>query len=548
MRKGALRTALLAILVAIVLTSCSSPDGASGSKGNEGITGSKENATEKAQGAKTGASDLLIYGRGADSASLDPMRVTDLESFKVTKNIYDTLVDYGPDDTSIVPALATKWDVSKDGLTYTFTLREGVTFHDGTAFNAEAVVKNFERWMNGERKKFPYYADMFGGFKGDKEHVIKEVKATGEYTVQFMLFRAQAPFLKNLGMPPFAIASPTAFTKDGDTYGQHPVGTGPFVFKEWRGNETITLERNEAYWDGAPKLHTLVFQVIPDNSARLNALKKGEIDVMDGLNPSDADGVAQENDLQLLLRPPMNVAYIGFNTKKEPFGNPKVRRALNHAVDKQAIIDAFYAGKAEPAKNPMPPAIEGYNDDIEPYAYDLDKAKQLLAEAGYENGFEMDLWVMSAPRDYIPEPQKVAEAVQADFAKIGVKAKLVTYEWASYTQKVREGEAHAYFLGWIGDNGDADNFIYVLLDPENVKMSTGYKNDKLHELLVAAQTETDEQKRNEMYKQAQVLIHEDTPWVPLAHGQAILAAKSNVKNFKPHPTGADKLTNVYVEE
>jgi peptide/nickel transport system substrate-binding protein len=508
--------------------------------------------SEKTSGEKTGgkgdaAQDTLVYGRGGDSVSLDPAVVTDGESLKVTKNIFDTLLDYNDGDTSIQPALATEWEVSPDGLTYTFKLRQGVKFHDGTDFNAEAVVFNFERWANGNADTFPYYGSMFGGYKNDESHVIKEVKAVDEYTVQFVLKRPQAPFLKNIAMTPFAIASPEAVKKYGDKFGENPVGTGPFVFKEWKRNERIVLEKNKNYWlEGYPKLNQLIFVSIPDNSARLNALLKGEIDLMEDLNPSDLNQVEGNKDLKIFKRPSMNVGYVGLTNTRGPLKNKLVRQALNHAVDKKAIIDAFYAGQAEPAKNPMPPSIPGYNDAIEDYPFDLEKAKQLLAEAGYPNGFEMELWAMPVPRPYMPDGQKVAEAIQANFEKIGVKAKIVSYEWATYLDKAAKGEADAFLLGWTGDNGDADNFLYALLDKDSIGSNnyTYYSNDELHKILVEAQTVSDENKRNELYKKAQEIIKEDAPWIPLVHSTPLLAGKANIEGFNPHPTGSDKFTKV----
>lgn len=544
MKKGVFLSLVFLLMLSVALAGCG---GSTESSGESGQNGESAGNSEGGEGETT--QDTLIFGRGADSASLDPSRVTDGESFYPAQNIYDTLLKYGKEDTTLEPRLATEWKTSEDGLTYTLTLREGVKFHDGTDFNAEAVVYNFNRWLDGDRETFPYFVDMFGGFRGDEGAVIKEVKAVDEFTVEFTLNRPMAPFLKNLAMTPFSIASPTALEEQGaEAFAKNPVGTGPFKFKEWKPNDTITLVKNEDYWEeGKPKINTLIFQVIPENSARLTALKTGEIDLMNGVNPSDVKELEQSSELQLFLRPPMNVAYMGFNTRVEPFGDPKVRRALNHAVNKEAIIDAFYAGNADPAKNPMPPVIEGFNDEIEPYEFDLDKAKELLAEAGYPDGFEMDLWVMPNPRDYIPEPQKVAEAIQADFEKIGVKVNLVTYEWATYTEKIREGESTAYFLGWIGDNGDADNFLYTLLDPTNNEVSTGYENDELHETLVAAQTEVDEEKRAELYKKAQELIHEDAPWIPLVYAKPALAGKANLKGYVPHPTGTETFTEVYFE-
>lgn len=542
MKKSALWSLILLLMFSAALVACG---GAAETEGGDHQSDGARGTDATDGDAST--QDTLIFGRGADSSSLDPSAVTDGESLYVTKNIYDTLVNYGEQDTTIHEGLAVDWEVSDDGLTYTFQLREGVKFHDGTDFNADAVVYNFERWAQGSEETAPYYASMFGLGEDD---VIEEVKAIDELQVEFTLKRPQAPFLQNIAMTPFGIASPAAIEEHGEAFGQNPVGTGPFIFKEWKPNETITLEKNEDYFvEGAPKINTLIFQVIPDNSARLTALKTGEIDLMDGVNPSDIESIEGSDDVQIILRPPMNIGYLGFNTEMEPFDDPLVRQALNHAVDKEAIIDAFYGGNADPAKNPMPPVIEGFNDEIEAYEYDPDKAKEMLVEAGYPDGFEMDLWAMPNPRDYMPEPQKIAEAIQADFAAVGVQAEIINYEWTTYLDKVAKGESPAFMLGWIGDNGDADNFIYVLLDQDNIGSNnySRYKNDELHEVLIEAQTETDDEKRKALYMEAQEIIHEDAPWIPLVYAKPALAAGSHLKDFKPHPTGSDKFTDVYFD-
>ncbi len=528
-------TLMMLLLVSTALFGCSSDDSADDNKDD---------------GGSSEDSKVLIFGRGGDSVSLDPIVVTDGESYKVTKNIFDTLVNFGEQDTDINPGLATDWTAAEDGLTYTFQLEEGVKFHDGTDFNAEAVVKNFERWAGGDADKFPYYGSMFGGFSGDEGHVIESVTATGDYEVEFKLKRPQAPFLKNLAMSSFGIASPTAFEAAGDKFGDDPVGTGPFKFVEWKRNDSITLEKNEDYWvEGEPKLDQVIFRSIPDNSARLNALLSGEIDLADGITPSDGKTIEENADLQLFERPSMNVGYLGLTNTREPFDDPKVRQAMNHAIDKQAIVDAFFEGRGEIAKNPMPPVINGYNDDIEAYDYNPEKAKELLAEAGLPDGFDMELYAMPVPRPYMPDGQKVAEAIQKNLADIGVNAKIVSFEWATYLEKAANGEADAFLLGWTGDNGDADNFLYVLLDQDNIGSNNYayYENQELHDLLIKAQSEVDESVRNDLYKQAQEIIHEDAPWVPLAHSTPLLAGGKNVMNFKAHPTGSDKLSTVDLE-
>ncbi|MGD6818445.1 ABC transporter substrate-binding protein [Metabacillus sp. 84] len=529
-RRKSSRVAVIFILIlSLVLSACSNSAGGDGEGG------------EKANGK-----DTLIYGRGGDSTSLDPITTTEGEAFKVTENIYESLLSYSEKDTTIEAGLAEKWETSEDGLTYTFQLRKGVKFHDGTDFNAEAVVFNFDRWMNGDAEKFPYYT-MFGGFKKDEGHVIQEVKAVDEHTVEFKLKRPQAPFLKNVAMSPFGIASPAAVEKYGDDLRANPVGTGPFKFVEWKANDRIVLEKYEDYWmEGFPKLKQVVFKTIPENSARLNALQTGEIDLMDGLNPSDLSKVKGDQNLQLFERPSMNVGYVGLNVTRKPLDNKLVRQALNHAVDKKAIIDSFYGGFAEPAKNPMPPSLEGYDDSIEEYPYDPEKAKALLKEAGFADGFEMELWAMPVARPYMPEGMKIAEVLQSSFEKIGVKSKIVTYDWPTYLDKASKGEADSFLLGWTGDNGDPDNFIYTLLDKDSIGSNnyTYYGNPELHDILIEAQTETDQEKRNELYKKAQAIVHDESPWIPLVHSTPMMAGMSDIANFVPHPTGTDLFTKV----
>ncbi|TSI10857.1 ABC transporter substrate-binding protein [Lysinibacillus sp. BW-2-10] len=530
----------LLLMLSVVLAACSGGD----EEGSETTEKTDEPATETA--TKEAVPQVLVFGRGGDSVSLDPAIVTDGESFKVTENIFETLLNFGEQDTTINPGLAKAWEVSEDGLTYTFHLQEGVKFHDGTDFNAEAVVKNVDRWKAGTEEQFYYFNSMF---KAEGQDIIKTVTAVDEKTVVFELTRPQAPFLKNIAMSPFGIASPTAFEAAGDKFGDNPVGTGPFVFVEWKRNDSITVKKNENYWQaGLPKLETIIFRAIPDNSTRLNALMTGEIDLAEGINPSDATSIEGNAELQLIERPSMNVGYLGLTSTRKPFDNKLVRQAVNYAIDKQAIVDAFFEGRAEVAVNPMPPSISGYNDEIAGYEYNPEKAKELLAEAGYD-GAEIELWAMPVPRPYMPDGQKVAEAIQKNLADVGIPSKIVTFEWATYLEKAKNGEADAFLLGWTGDNGDADNFIYTLLDKDNIGSNnySYYSSDAAHELLIAAQSEVDEEKRNQLYKDAQVIIHEDAPWVPLAHSIPLLAAKKGVTDYLPHPTGSESLVNVSMQ-
>ncbi|WP_018249078.1 ABC transporter substrate-binding protein [Orenia marismortui] len=492
----------------------------------------------------------LIYGRGGDSVGLDPANVTDGESLKVTMQLFDTLVDYEEGSTKVIPSLAKSWEASEDGLVWTFHLEEGVKFHDGTDFNAEAVVFNFERWMNKNHPyhqgEFEYWGYMFGGFPG----LLNKVEAVDEYTVKITLNKKSAPFISNLAMAPFAISSPTAVKKYGEDYFKHPVGTGAFKFKEWKRGDRIELVRNEEYWKGKAYLEGIVFRSIPDNTARFMELQSGTIDMMDGVNPNSVPQVKSDNKLKLTLRPSMNVGYLAMNFDKKPFDNKLVRKAINHAINKEEIIQALYAGLAEPAKNPLPPSLWGYNEDVDKYEYNPEKAKELLAEAGYPDGFKTTLWAMPVPRPYMPQPKLIAQAIQADLKKIGVQAEIKSYDWGTYLDKVGNGEHDMCLMGWTGDNGDPDNFLYVLLDKDNaVKGSAGnyafYRSDELHDLLIKAQTTMNRAERTKLYKEAQEVVHEDAPWVPMAHSTPPIALKNKIENYVPSPLGIEHLNGVW---
>lgn len=529
------------------------------SLGLVGCGGAEKNRSQPAAGASpTGAKsvqDTLLVGSGGDAVSLDPSIVFDSESLKVSMQIFDTLLSFKEGTTEVQPSLAEGYNISEDGMKYTFTLKKGVTFHDGTDFNADAVVFNFVRW-NDPNSPYKFEGDSFGYFDfllGDANHrVIKEITTVDDYTVEFTLNQPHAPFLEKIALPVLGIASPTAVKEKKEKFKEEPVGSGPFVFKEWKRNESITVEKNQNFWQaGYPKLNKVIFRVIPDNSARLNALKTGEIDLMDGLNPDDSADIKKEEGLQLLSRPPLNVAWIGFNLKKAPFDHPKVRQALNHAVNKEAIIQAFYAGSAKPAINALPPDTWGYNSQVKDYGYDLEKAKALLAEAGYPQGLDQEVVLYALPisRPYMPDGRKMAEAIQAEFAKIGVKVKIESPEWAVYLQDLAKGDKFDMFmLGWVAEIADPDSILYPLFDKEGIGSTnySSYQNPAVDSLLEGARKIVDQTKRTEMYKEAQELIRNDAPWIPLVHAPPLLAAQSSLKGYVLSST-VDAFTNVYFE-
>ncbi len=548
MRKRVLVFLLVLMMTfSFVLAGCGNTDETNDAATEETSEDATEEATEEASDTAAEKEKTLVFARSGDSVNLDPSNATDGESFYVARCVLDTLVDYEDDNTNVIPGLAKSWEAKdEEGLVWEFKLREGIKFHDGTDFNAQAVKFNFDRWMyedneyRNEGENFEYWGYMFGGYPG----VVKEVRVVDDYTVEIELKEPSAPFISNLAMPSFGIMSPKALKDYGKDIFKNPVGTGPFKFVEWLKDDKIVLEKNADYWRGEPKLDKLVFRSIPDNSARLLELQSGTIDIMIGVSPDDAQIVKDDPNLKLYLRPSMNVGYLAMNMLKEPFNNDKVRKAINHAVNKEAIIEAFYAGLAEPSKNPIPPSLWGYNDDIEEYEYNPEKAKELLAEAGYPDGFKTTLWAMPVARPYMPQPKEIATALQQQLAAVGIETEIVTMDWATYLQKGQNGEHDLYLLGWTGDNGDPDNFMYVLLDKDNaVKGSAGnvsfYKSDELHEVLIAAQQEINKDKRAELYKEAQEIIHNDAPWAPLVHSTPPIAARKEVKNYIPHPTGGE---------
>jgi peptide/nickel transport system substrate-binding protein len=487
----------------------------------------------------------FVFGRGADSVGLDPAVVTDGESFRVTRNIYESLAEYQRDSTAVIPALAEGWETSPDGLTWTFALRRNVKFHDGTPFNAEAVVFNFERWMfehhPHHKGVFEYWKSMFGGFPG----FVKSVKAIDQFTVEFVLDKPMAPFLANLAMPMFGIASPAALEKHGDDYFKNPVGTGAFRFREWRKDDRIVLERNPDYWGDKALLDRVIFRSIIDNSARLLELQAGSIDLMEFLNPDDIPTVKSDPNLQLFLRPSMNVGYLWWNVEKEPFDKLDVRRAIAHAVNKRAIVEKLFGGIGVPAKNMLPPSLWSHNEAVVDYEYDPPKAREYLAKAGLPNGFKTTLWAMPNPRPYMPQPTKIAEAIQADLKAVGIDAEIITMDWATYLAKTRDGEQDMYLLGWTGDNGDPDNFLYWFFGQKETRAR--YFNAKAAELTGKARAIFKQEERAPLYYEAQVVLKEDATNVPIAHTTPPLAAKKTVQGYVPHATGGEKLDTVWLE-
>jgi ABC-type transport system substrate-binding protein len=505
---------------------------------------------------------ILIFAMAGDADKLDPADVTDGESISRTDNIFESLVEYTAGGTDIQPALATSWDVSNDGLEITFDLRKNVKFHDGTDFNADAVVFSFERQYNTDHEYHEYGEWAYWGYMFSD---IDYVEKINDYEIIIHLLRPNAAIMTSLAMFTVAIVSPTNAEEWGEEAFKHPVGTGPFKFVEWVKDDHITVEANDNYWRAKPKLDKIIFRVIEDPSARLLAIQAGEIHGMEYPDPSSFDLIKSDSDLQLLTQSGMNVGYLAMNTGYgyydenengvqdsdedwvetpgyfEPLTNKLVRKAINYAIDKNSIVDNLYKGTAIVAKNGMPPFMLGHNDDIVDYSYDPDMAKDLLEEAGYPNGFNTTLWVMPVSRPYMFDPPKIAEAIQSYLADVNINVELYQIDWSTYLEETENGNHPMCLLGWTGDNGDPDNFMNVLYGPNSASIGTAgnvafYNNSLVQEKFSAALQSYDETERAKLYEEAQVLIHEDAPFVYLAHATQNMVFLSNVKGYVLNPT------------
>ncbi len=486
----------------------------------------------------------LVFAQSQDAVSLDPHDIEDGLSVNNTSNMFDTLVRFKADSTQVEPSLAESWTVSADGLVWTFKLRKGIKFHDGTPFNADAVKFSYDRQVDA---KNPYHNGTFPYADFTFQNV-KSVDAVDSSTVRFTLSAPYAPFIANQAMFSTGIVSPTAVKKYGKDFFKHPVGTGPFKFVEWVQKDHATYEANKSYWDGRPCVDRLIIRGIPDNTVRVLELEKGTAHIIDQVNPQDYERIRSSPNLELFTAPGLNVGYIGMNTTKEPFNDVRIRRAVNYAIDRGAITKAFYAGVGAPAKNPMPPTIWGYNDAVKPYEHNVAKAKELIAEAGYPDGFSAELWWPNRARPYLTQPQKIAEAFQQQLAEAGIRVKLVTFEWGTYLKKTAAGEHQMMILGWTGDNGDPDNFIYVLLDKDNIGKSNRayYKNETTHQLLIKAQQIANQAERANLYRQVQQILHDDAPWAPFVHAARVSANRKEVANYSKHPLDIAWLHRVWL--
>jgi peptide/nickel transport system substrate-binding protein len=520
--------------------------------------------------------DTFVFATESEPTFLDPAIVSDGPSLRVASQMFEGLVTVKPGTTETVPALAKSWKGSNGGKTWTFNLRTGVTFHDGTPFNAAAVCSNFNRWYNFPPAFQPdsvayYYFAVFNGYAkpgkglpGPKDALYRSCKPVNDSTVQINLRKPSAAFIGALSLPSFSMQSPGALqqydanqgtlSKDGvlrpsGTYAtEHPTGTGPFKFVSWKVGDKLVLERNDDYWGKKAKLKTVIFQAIPDNAARLQALQNGEIDGYNLVEPQDVPTIEKNKNLKIVDRPAFNVGWVTINAAKAPMNKLLVRQAVAYGLDRASVVKSFYGGRGQVAKEFMPPQLVGYAKDVKTYSYNPSKAKQLLQKAGLTLPVEIEFWYPTdISRGYMPDPQRNFQAFAASLEKSGFKVTAKSAPWRpDYVSRVQAGTAgQLNLIGWTGDFGDPDNFIGTFF--RTAQNQWGPINPKIHQILNRALAETNADVRAGLYRQANRMIMQALPGVPYVHTKPALAFKKGVSGYVASPIEIEPLAGVSVQ-
>jgi peptide/nickel transport system substrate-binding protein len=485
------------------------------------------------------ADTTLIIGIASDPTGLDPEAVENNTSGFIMSTVYDSLVRYKPGTTEVIPGVAEKWDVSPDGLTYTFHLKPGLKFSDGTPLDAKAVFWNVDRQLNKQNPEYIYNTGPVEGYEDFTYGDIASYRVVNDSTIEFVFKQPSAPFLNSMAMVWNGLVSPAAAAKWGKDYRNHPLGSGPFVFREWRQRDQIILDANPAYWGGKPHVDHLIFKELPDPQAAVLALKRGEIQILGDVSSQTIPAIKADPDLEILTQPGLAVSGVALPVNVPPFTDKRVRQALNYAVDKNAIDKALFAGLAVPMTSPLPEAQWGFDKTIKGYPYDVKKAEALLKEAGVKPGLQVELLTYNTPRGYNPAGPNLAVAIQGYLKKVGVEASVRQLEVGGYFQTVRSGKYTGMAMeGWTGDNGDPDNFIGEMWGAKNIPVVNwlGYKNPELETLLADALKIADQGARTKIYDKAQRIVVDDAPWIFINSTLQIRAIRKEVRGYQLNPT------------
>jgi peptide/nickel transport system substrate-binding protein len=484
----------------------------------------------------------LVVAEAAGVIGLDPIRVTDSESIEVGDLLFEGLVRWKPGTTDITEGLAKSWKAEADGMTWRFVLEDNVRFHDGTTFDAAAVKFSFERLLDPKHPNYIKGED--GAYWRSLLKDIAKVEVIDAHTVVIKTSRPYAPMIGDVAM--FPIVSPTAVSRWGDAFKDHPVGTGPFAFESWTRGEQVVVRRFDGYWGKLPAIDRIVFRVIVDARQRLVELESGSVDIATSILPDEQSFVELHPDLDLKSTPGNDVSYLAFNTQHPPFNDARVRRAASYAINKEPIVKLAYQGRAIAADGPLPPTQWGYHKPATIYTYDLVAARKLLAEAIADHTFDPDrvykLYSLSTPRPYLAQPERVARFLQVALAQVGIKTELVLQPYSDHKRSVEAGEHDLGVFGWVGDTGDPDNFLYVLFHSDSTIVGAAnniafYKDPGVDALLIDAQGASDEPTRSGLYAAVQDRIAADAPWVPLAHSELVVAARKELQGLRLTPRG-----------
>lgn len=483
---------------------------------------------------------VLVVARAGDAVSLDPAQASDGFSLNITREIVEGLVQFKQGTFDIEPAIAQSWSVGGGGRSWTFTIKRGLKFSDGTPVDAQAVKFNFDRWRlisNPYHGNFsyPYYISEFGGFPG----LIQDVQAPDTYTVVFTLARPFAPFLHDLAVPSFGIGSPTAIRDDLAGFASHPIGWGPYTLGEWVKGDRIVLRANPFY-PVRSTYSAVVIRDMGDPAAGVRAMMDGTVDVLVDPAPDSVDALSETPGVTMYYQPPNNSAYLAMNIDRKPFDKRAVRQAVAYALDVRGIVKEFFPRGAEVANNWTPPGMAGENSGVKAYTQNDNRARALLASAGFRDGFKTELFYTTRARPYMPDPARMAREVASELHRVGIDVKLESFDWSVFLEKIHNGEHPMVLTGWSGDNGDPDNFMYTLLDKDSARRPNAlnysfWRDEAYHQLMLQGQNTSDPAQRAVIYERANAMVHDMVPSIPIVHSAVPVAMRTSIAGYIPSP-------------